>query len=528
MTNDSFANAIVISGASGESTSDNVGATSEAGEYAGNGKTVWWFWIAPDSLRYLFYTEGSKIATHVDVFGGDPGSSVSQVALVESSRPGEWDLQGKVLVQVVAGHYYWIRVDSRHIRNEDGTFQLETGDITLRWKAYEGIRFGNCTDCGCDPDPNLTFIGEATIPTIFTPSEASFGDQGVGTYLVRPCRGAWNYGGSQPGWVVAKAPPGFDPPVGSMGNFIHVVYQGAGGSVTKAIEEQVPPSWGQWPTQAAAESAVRCGETVVQHVGGDIKITWSESVDYGDNSSGNPNPTYGLFHVRVEPVFKVLVPGDAYGYPTYVQKLGTNSYRAGINVRSQNARWPVTNAVFTLEASGGIVNPSAALTRSFDKLGANNLSFDYNASTTGNTALTATIKVEDADGNSGPDIILDLTPVILVFFDVKYGPRPNGRYQFVCHIRNSGYGCTDSLVASVTCANEDMVLTDAYGVDITPPFTKAFSSIIGRGYSYDLYSNGVLIINARKASESVTQAIFNVEFTDGPVTHPTCQITVPM
>ena len=68
--NDSFVNAIELSGESGEISGDNLGATLEAGELYGHlSSTVWYRWTAPDDGVWEFQIEDSEVV-HLLVFLG--------------------------------------------------------------------------------------------------------------------------------------------------------------------------------------------------------------------------------------------------------------------------------------------------------------------------------------------------------------------------------------------------------------------------------------------------------------------------
>ena len=84
-SNDNFANARAISGASGTVSGSNVGATLETGEpiaktfvYAQN--SVWWAWTAPFSGSVTFSTAGTGFDTVMGVYTGSSLSSLTTVA----------------------------------------------------------------------------------------------------------------------------------------------------------------------------------------------------------------------------------------------------------------------------------------------------------------------------------------------------------------------------------------------------------------------------------------------------------------
>lgn len=123
--NNDFANAQVISGATGTTDGDNVSATREPGEpdHAGNagGASVWFRWTAPASGSYSFNTGGSAIDTVLAVY---TGASVSALNLVASNDDFGPDLTSAVSIPAVSGVTYHVAVDGY-----DGEF----GDVVLNW-----------------------------------------------------------------------------------------------------------------------------------------------------------------------------------------------------------------------------------------------------------------------------------------------------------------------------------------------------------------------------------------------------------
>lgn len=81
--NDTFANAIELSGESGEISGNNLGATLEVGELYGDlASTVWYHWTAPDDGEWEFQIEDSEVV-HLLVFVGD---DVADLRLVSNFR----------------------------------------------------------------------------------------------------------------------------------------------------------------------------------------------------------------------------------------------------------------------------------------------------------------------------------------------------------------------------------------------------------------------------------------------------------
>ncbi len=122
--NDIFANAITISGASGQTTGSNVGTTKESGEpsHAGNsgGKSVWWNWTAPSNGQMSIDTFGSSFDTLLAVYTGNSVGSLIVIASNDDSGGG----QSQVAFTVVSGTTYRIAVDG---------YNGVTGNITVNW-----------------------------------------------------------------------------------------------------------------------------------------------------------------------------------------------------------------------------------------------------------------------------------------------------------------------------------------------------------------------------------------------------------
>ena len=119
--NDSFANAQLLTGASGSVTGSNVGATAEAGEpdHAGTPATssVWYRWTAPSTTLLHLDTSGSSFYAALAVYRG---SSVN--ALTEVAARGQFDTSFSF--SATQGVEYRIVVDG---------YWEEQGSIALTW-----------------------------------------------------------------------------------------------------------------------------------------------------------------------------------------------------------------------------------------------------------------------------------------------------------------------------------------------------------------------------------------------------------
>lgn len=124
-SNDNFASALVVSGASGTLTGTNVGATKEVGEndhWDVARFSVWYKWTATASGTATFTTAGSNFDTVLAVY---TGSAVNALTFVTNND----DFNGvtsRVSFNAVSGTTYRIAVDSRRITDK--------GSVTLNWQ----------------------------------------------------------------------------------------------------------------------------------------------------------------------------------------------------------------------------------------------------------------------------------------------------------------------------------------------------------------------------------------------------------
>lgn len=111
--NDTFANALVVTGTSFSVTGTNVNATKQSGEptVAGNagGKSVWWNWTAPSSGSVSLKTADSGFDTLLGVYTGASVSGLKLVASNDDASSGV--LTSAVTFNAVAGTTYRFVVD---------------------------------------------------------------------------------------------------------------------------------------------------------------------------------------------------------------------------------------------------------------------------------------------------------------------------------------------------------------------------------------------------------------------------------
>ncbi|MDZ8096654.1 MAG: DUF4347 domain-containing protein [Nostoc sp. DedQUE05] len=148
--NDNFANRIVLSGNSGSSTGNNVGATSESGELIQSGTTnsVWWSWTAAASGNVVFDTINSGFDTYLSVY---TGNAVNSLSLVADNDDSNGTSASKVSFTVTAGTTYHISVDG---------YQSSTGNITLNYSFTPGATTSNNAPTLTDTVVTLNSINE--------------------------------------------------------------------------------------------------------------------------------------------------------------------------------------------------------------------------------------------------------------------------------------------------------------------------------------------------------------------------------
>ena len=110
--NDDFANAIVLTGSSANSTANSSAATAQSGEPNHRGysakKSLWWTWTAAESGPVRISTSGSAFDTVLAVYTGSSLYSLSEMA---SSDDANGSSQGAVEFEAVSGTTYQIAVD---------------------------------------------------------------------------------------------------------------------------------------------------------------------------------------------------------------------------------------------------------------------------------------------------------------------------------------------------------------------------------------------------------------------------------
>jgi len=114
--NDSFANAIPLTGSSVLTNGSNVGATKEPGEpnHAGDagGRSIWWSWASPFTGSVILRTAGSSFDTLLAVY---TGQTISALTLIAANDQDQTDPLGgdtsRVKFNATVGTLYFIAVD---------------------------------------------------------------------------------------------------------------------------------------------------------------------------------------------------------------------------------------------------------------------------------------------------------------------------------------------------------------------------------------------------------------------------------
>jgi uncharacterized repeat protein (TIGR02543 family) len=130
--NDNFADATMISGASGSVVGTNLNASFEEGEPLSldpdfeSTATVWWRWTAPTNGTITFSTQGSDFDTVLGVYTGSTVDELEELARNDDS----FGRTSAVTFDAVMGTTYYIAV---------GGYEEAAGSIILSWRVDEVI-----------------------------------------------------------------------------------------------------------------------------------------------------------------------------------------------------------------------------------------------------------------------------------------------------------------------------------------------------------------------------------------------------
>ena len=133
-SNNHFANRLLLSGTSVQTTGTNVGATRESGEpvHAGvtGGKSVWWSWTATSSGSVTLSTAGSSFDTTLGVYRGTAVNSLTRVASNDDENFDNDIYTSKLTFNAVAGTTYQIAVDG--YEGEAGSIRLSLQQTSVK------------------------------------------------------------------------------------------------------------------------------------------------------------------------------------------------------------------------------------------------------------------------------------------------------------------------------------------------------------------------------------------------------------
>jgi secreted trypsin-like serine protease len=133
-SNNHFANRLLLSGTSVQTTGTNVGATRESGEpvHGGitGGKSVWWSWTATSSGPVTISTAGSSFDTTLGVYRGTAVNSLTRVASNDDENFDNDIYTSKLTFNAVAGTTYQIAVDGYD--GEAGSIRLSLQQTSVK------------------------------------------------------------------------------------------------------------------------------------------------------------------------------------------------------------------------------------------------------------------------------------------------------------------------------------------------------------------------------------------------------------
>ena len=289
-----------------------------------------------------------------------------------------WDIGSLVAFQAAANCNYYVRVD--------GLLDA-VGNFTMSWGEYIPLNFGTCSECSpiivsgtgiqClgSSSPNVETAGGETTANF---SNTSSYPEGI--YTIKYCKGAFIVLDTNPlPWTVLYT---YNDGEGG-GSGYYVQYMSASAS-TSSIIYNLPPytypnSYGAgnapvrvYPTQAAAELAFNnsCAYTTIFHSGGNISMSWYDTG--GDDESGNPNPTWGLY--KINPNFSIETACVAWNTPYN----GTANCTFTV-LNDTIGNW--YNFSCSLLNTGGITGASKPITGSnISALSTNTYTFNFSAS----------------------------------------------------------------------------------------------------------------------------------------------------
>lgn len=529
--NDNWANAIAISGASGQTVGNNIGATADVGILTGYGKSVWYRFIRPNNLiesdfdhlvnlPFAFSTRvhagdatPTDFNTVLSIFRSNPAGTEPQPGpWITNDQYAGWSDESRVVATMMPGGVYYIRVDG---------FNGDEGRFTLRWRrAYNRYL---STRCYTRYTEGWVCVGGAAVPNVSGPSTTQFvsgwGSQTFprGNYAVRFCSGGWRYADEQfpeHDWVttrVGRSSDGGAPLFGGE-HFVQIAHP-AGVAYFNSVAQR------PFLNQRAAEEWAKCQTAEFFHEGGGVTLQFVDRRYVDSNLPGTSLPAFTLY--RITPIFEVPTDVPPIFSAQTIQTTGDTN--ANFKVRLVTPR-NLANIQCELLSSGGITSVSAPVTLGFQG-GAVRLvgPFTYSVSPAGETRLTAQLRLSVQDGVDVQVLTFNLTPVLETISFVSR--QSSGPPQVIVLLRvfNTGYGPTRACTVRVLSSSSNVASPNFdFGLDninlgvINPGAPSPPGPATSKDFR--LYYSG-----GDGNSGTVT-----LEMTDGPYVHPPVVATIPV
>jgi len=153
VSNDHFANGLLLTGTSGTISGDNTGASFELGEprHASLSavKSLWYRWTAPTSGRWTFDTRGAAFDTVLAVY---TGAALTNLAVIASNDDAQGATTSSLAFDAVAGTLYHVAVDG---------YATGFGKVVLNWTfSGDTPKIQSFTPTRGDTGSNVTIAGE--------------------------------------------------------------------------------------------------------------------------------------------------------------------------------------------------------------------------------------------------------------------------------------------------------------------------------------------------------------------------------
>jgi hypothetical protein len=196
--NDLLAGAVVLAGASANSSVDSAGAGAEPGEpgYGFNFETprasLWWKWTAPSAGSVWLDTRGSEFDTVLTIFGSDPPDTTSRIAENDNHSPRPGATASAVRFATAAGQTYIIRLTRRDAAEPAGLARLNLATSAppepfARWLGDWPALTGAAAAATADPDGD----GRTNLAELAFGSNPLVADAARHGLRISPADGGW-------------------------------------------------------------------------------------------------------------------------------------------------------------------------------------------------------------------------------------------------------------------------------------------------------------------------------------------------